>query len=138
MEELNADLEGLDDDVETYLIRDKEEVQLKTRVWEEMNKTFLEEQAARQAAREEAEREREERGEVLGPAEGADGERRRPSKKRSRKGDGGSKAGSAAEAVESIDGGRRGDDEGPFAAASALQTYDSVLHYRWRPCASDL
>ena len=39
MDELNDDLEALDDEVESYLITDKEEVQLKTRVWEEMNRS---------------------------------------------------------------------------------------------------
>ena len=38
MDELNADLELLDDEVDGYLVKDADEVALKQRVWEEMNK----------------------------------------------------------------------------------------------------
>jgi hypothetical protein len=37
--------------LEGYLIRDEGEVALKSRRWEEMNKEYLEEQAAKQAAK---------------------------------------------------------------------------------------
>ena len=67
MAELNEDLETLDDEVEGYLITDAEEVQLKKRVWEEMNREYLDQQAEKAAARTEAERLAAERGETLEP-----------------------------------------------------------------------
>ena len=33
--------QALDDEVDTYLIKDDAEIQLKQRVWEEMNKDYL-------------------------------------------------------------------------------------------------
>jgi|TARA_B100000524_G_C23607969_1_gene355111 hypothetical protein len=54
MEELNSDLAALDSEVECYLITDAQEVASKQAVWEELNKEYLEKQAARAAAREEA------------------------------------------------------------------------------------
>ena len=52
-----------DAQVNSYLITDEEEVLLKTRVWEEMNKEYLDAQAEKAAAREEARRLAVERGE---------------------------------------------------------------------------
>lgn len=51
MAELNDDLEGLDSEIEGYLIQDADEVALKTRLWEQMNKDYLEDQADKEAAR---------------------------------------------------------------------------------------
>jgi len=80
LEEMNADLEQLDDEVEGYLIKDNEEVQMKTRVWEEMNREYLE----KQAAKAEEERLAAERAEQ----EGEEGHLGRPKqKKRGRKGE---------------------------------------------------
>ena len=63
MAELNDDLEDLDDEVDAYLI-DQEEVELKKRVWERMNKDYLDAQADKEAARNEAMAQ----GQAVGPS----------------------------------------------------------------------
>ena len=63
MDELNEDLAALDTEVEGYLIMDAQEVEIKTRVWEQMNRDY--EQALADKARDEVEKRtahREERG----------------------------------------------------------------------------
>ena len=64
MAELNDDLEDLDDEVDAYLITDQEEVELKKRVWERMNKDYLDAQADKEAARNEAMAQ----GQAVGPS----------------------------------------------------------------------
>lgn len=97
MEEMNADLDTLDDEVDCYLIHDESEVEIKERVWNEMNREYLEEQAARQALREEAELAAAERGDV---GDGSDTVGSKGKKKR-KSGARGQEAGSVAEALES-------------------------------------
>jgi len=75
MEELNEDLDTLDDEIDGYIIYDADEVALKTRVWEEMNKDYLDAQAEKAQARAEAERLAAERGEPIGGANGGSGRR---------------------------------------------------------------
>ena len=79
--ELNDDLEKFDDEIDCYIIRDEEEVQLKTRVWEEMNREYLEAQAEKKAAREDLE----ENQAARAAETGEDGAVDRPRKKRGRK-----------------------------------------------------
>ena len=55
MDELNEDMEALDASVDCYVIRDQDELELKTKVWVEMNRDYIEAQAAKDAARREAE-----------------------------------------------------------------------------------
>jgi len=98
MAELNDDLEALDDEIDGYLITDAAEVKLKTQVWEEMNREFLEAQAEKAAAREEEERAAIERGEIPGLYNGG---RKKPLSKRQRRDAAASRVpGSAAEAAE--------------------------------------
>jgi len=86
--------------VEAYLITDEAEVATKAKAWDEMNKEYLEAQAAKQAAREQMAAARGLDGETA-EALLAAGQRRRP-KKRARRGEQGGRgaASSAAEAVE--------------------------------------
>ena len=67
-----------------FLITDDDEVQLKTRVWEEMNRDYLEEQAERAAARSEAEAAGAELGDEAGGSGGRRGSRRRHKLRRRR------------------------------------------------------
>lgn len=55
MDELNSDMEALDASVDCYVIRDQDELELKTKVWVEMNREYIEAQAQKDAARREAE-----------------------------------------------------------------------------------
>jgi len=88
MDELNEDMEALDGAVDCYVIRDEAEVQLKTRVWEEMNKEYTEAQKAKEEARAAAE------------AAGLDPQSRpRKPRKNKRKGDPSDEAADAAEAA---------------------------------------